>query len=653
MSLQQGDTRRAYATATLMSFMLLAAPAIAHPQPAQSQAQIQTGDPSIAVKYRRKILVPEYGGYVDVYDNVPAVGAGPNSGFHAQYFYMPFPIVDLARARQDFQGLKWSGDGLQRLVLPLHVTFLDEQVAQTIASALGNDDAGKPISPADVVPVPINELDVWAEIFGQKFVIYNEPKVEDTYFAHAVMTLSSEAVNAELVATKSGMERFLANPIIGARGLVASANVTTSAISWVSRVLMNDDFQNTLQGNGALNQSSQFSSTQGGVGLAVPVLGGSLEAGNNELNARQSSTMSRYVSRRFVLNALQSTSASTDLHTFTDDPNSHADFQKTLDLMLDYALKSMTRVEAEFKRTADGKYQMFTGPTFSDAIGQKMSLSDLETQSKLDDKLDSDLEHKVTYKGVEASDVDKINQEANSDIMWKAQGNILVPSTVDLYLYQSQSFSSSLSAAVVENEATYSTTPFLAGPAAIEGPGVASDQVPTAMIGQIIASTVLWDAQSDWFHQHWLPADGRPVDHTTEYFALLAPKTSAGAPDSTAVVTVPDLRGIFLRGMNDFGAGRAPSTKDPYAQEHAGKARVAGQDEEEDAIRQEVDSIANTGGDLNNFVRRTGGDPGNGDHFSPRDAGGSYSGHALQVTVGEGSETRPVNRAVYYYIRVN
>ena len=127
-------------------------------------------------------------------------------------------------------------------------------------------------------------------------------------------------------------------------------------------------------------------------------------------------------------------------------------------------------------------------------------------------------------------------------------------------------------------------------------------------IGTVIAAL----KQIDTSNGFWVLADGRTA--TTEYF------------QATGKADVPDLRGLFLRGLN---AGREDGREDPE-----GAGRTAG-DYQADTLKSHshLENLASGNGGVH--------------------SGGSY-GVINQVQTGKtgGLETRPRNVAVYWYIKI-
>ena len=120
----------------------------------------------------------------------------------------------------------------------------------------------------------------------------------------------------------------------------------------------------------------------------------------------------------------------------------------------------------------------------------------------------------------------------------------------------------------------------------------------------------------DTVNEIWVLADGRTA--TTEYF------------QATGNANVPDMRGMFLRGLNE---GRADGKEDPDP-DFEGNIRVVGS--------YQADTLKSHS-HLENLAAGNGG----------IHSGGSY-GVINQVQTGKtgGTETRPRNIAVYWYVKV-
>lgn len=142
------------------------------------------------------------------------------------------------------------------------------------------------------------------------------------------------------------------------------------------------------------------------------------------------------------------------------------------------------------------------------------------------------------------------------------------------------------------------------------------------------------------FQKYWALADGAVVDRSSAYFRV---KTDGSLNN----VRLPDLRGLFLRGLN---VGRADGKQDPDG------AKREAADFQADALQKHKHTI--TRGTMGGnrawlggwFWASADGDSGaktgsTDDQSYPADGDGG----AVRV----GSETRPKNAAVYYYVRIN
>ena len=130
----------------------------------------------------------------------------------------------------------------------------------------------------------------------------------------------------------------------------------------------------------------------------------------------------------------------------------------------------------------------------------------------------------------------------------------------------------------------------------------------------------------------WAPCDGRPVPNS-KFLTL------------TSQNTLPDLRGMFLRGLNMFDPNQ------PVTSVTAAKAdpdsRVAGSYQKDELFSHshEARMSRNYGPNKNSMAAMNGGS--GGDNVSHNENG------IINTSKTGGSETRPKNVAIYYYIKIN
>lgn len=169
-------------------------------------------------------------------------------------------------------------------------------------------------------------------------------------------------------------------------------------------------------------------------------------------------------------------------------------------------------------------------------------------------------------------------------------------------------------------------------------------------IGTIIASILEFEKFQNVAGNAWKPADGREVSAKSKYAKL------------TGNTTLPDLRGMFLRGLNQFDPVKGPRLdkyKDPD-----GSRRKAGKPQEDATSlpknkKNPFKGNTVSAGDHSHIyfkARREGGRSGSNERASSEAGSTGSSGshtHTVLIIDGGDSETRPVNIAVVYYIKID
>lgn len=164
-------------------------------------------------------------------------------------------------------------------------------------------------------------------------------------------------------------------------------------------------------------------------------------------------------------------------------------------------------------------------------------------------------------------------------------------------------------------------------------------------VGTIISSTadfehfklIVKDPKNfDNFLSKWAPADGRKV---------------SGSKYSTSVIQtddkVPDLRGLFLRGINDYGDFYVS----PVVESHKNPEEKKAGEFQDDMFQSHehgmqwihVNEAAEINGQWNNIY------PQLPNGYSDRKTNSSSKG----ASSTGGVETRPKNMTIYYYIKIN
>lgn len=160
-------------------------------------------------------------------------------------------------------------------------------------------------------------------------------------------------------------------------------------------------------------------------------------------------------------------------------------------------------------------------------------------------------------------------------------------------------------------------------------------------VGTVIASMLspseFQEAGKD-YASDWLPADGRDLPENS-------PFANNGARSA-----VPNLRGMFLRGLNAFTSDRA---EDSARGDPDGYGRIAGS-RQEDEIKKHTHGVTDPGHEHQGVVTSAGiaaagtyvgGNADRANHTATSRTG-------ISIDAVGGTETRPKNIAVYYYIKI-
>jgi hypothetical protein len=166
-------------------------------------------------------------------------------------------------------------------------------------------------------------------------------------------------------------------------------------------------------------------------------------------------------------------------------------------------------------------------------------------------------------------------------------------------------------------------------------------------VGTVIASILPFEKFRKEAGDFWMPADGRKISTESKYARLTGKKT------------LPDLRSIFLRGLNQFDplvGPRLDNYKDPE-----GKGRKAGSLQSDATCLPNKEFAVNAGSAgahthvyskaLSKGVK-SGSHDGASAEMSIAASAGEHA-HEVKIDGGGDIETRPKNIAVYYYIKIN
>lgn len=141
---------------------------------------------------------------------------------------------------------------------------------------------------------------------------------------------------------------------------------------------------------------------------------------------------------------------------------------------------------------------------------------------------------------------------------------------------------------------------------------ITSLETAKLQIGAVVATMTPMDT----LNEIWVLADGRTA--TTEYF------------QATGNANVPDIRGMFLRGLNE---GRNDGKEDPDL-DFEGNLRIAGSYQADELkSHSHLENLASGNGGIH--------------------SGGSYGViNQVQTGITGGNESRPRNMAIFWYVKV-
>jgi hypothetical protein len=168
-------------------------------------------------------------------------------------------------------------------------------------------------------------------------------------------------------------------------------------------------------------------------------------------------------------------------------------------------------------------------------------------------------------------------------------------------------------------------------------------------VGTIIASMLEFEKFQNIAGPDWEPADGRNVSAKSGYAKL------------TGKRVLPDLRGMFIRGLNQFDPHRG-SRHDKY-KDPDGRRRKAGTAQDDATSlpknkKKPFKGIAESAGEHSHVYFKAlgvGGSSGSEGRAASEASTTGLAGehtHTVIINSGGDSETRPVNIAVFYYIKI-
>jgi hypothetical protein len=166
-------------------------------------------------------------------------------------------------------------------------------------------------------------------------------------------------------------------------------------------------------------------------------------------------------------------------------------------------------------------------------------------------------------------------------------------------------------------------------------------------VGTVIASMLPYKEFQKAADDSWKPADGRKVSAESEYAKF------------TGSRNLPDMRGMFMRGLNQFDP-LTGSRQDDY-RDREGEGRKAGSFQIDATClpnRSFTADALSSGAHTHIYASALsqGGKSGSSARASSEIKATASAGphkHSVSINGGGDEETRPVNITVYYYIKIN
>jgi hypothetical protein len=160
-----------------------------------------------------------------------------------------------------------------------------------------------------------------------------------------------------------------------------------------------------------------------------------------------------------------------------------------------------------------------------------------------------------------------------------------------------------------------------------------------AVPGTIVAYAGPLD-EASLTNQGWLPCDGRPVriaDYKDLYKQI---KSTWGNGDGVFTFNLPDLRGVFLRGVNGI---RTDPFSDPDATNRV--SLLDGGNKKNNVGSYQPDEFKSHTHDIKVYIKELGG------NINGAGRGNVDGTNSNMVLANGGNETRPKNAYVYYIIK--
>jgi len=611
----------------------------------------------------------------------------------ARWHFAPLPLIDLKKLQSKFEELqelqKKASDNRPGKVLTLEfeLSFENTELAGLIAEQLSLKRK-TPVPSWRVESLPDEVIRrCYANIGGKTQIIYSFPDEGAVEDGASDWIQPPPLVTANVTGTLDELSKFVKNPIITEKCVAGAWTGKLSFIGVTLRNFAKTDFAQKLKGGDKMKNEVTISSEASGGGGGLDI-GGVLSFGGaaSGSNAKTTVDVHRWVDRQQVLKTMNEYYSGLDTAWFSEFKVADHD-QSRLKEMVDRITQRAEHVQLDYKEQK-GNTLKFVDQQNNEVLVTVGKINDVQLANNASITVNKGSTTSGNVGAYGGSQEKHLNLTITNDPHAEHLGTPIIPTTVDLYQINDAVLDGVVkeTAGGVEEATPNTNIPLVAA--------YVEREAPIFDVGMIIASMIPWQDYSAEFKRAWVPCDGRVVpgsDYEKMRLKTLGngdgwkldavnesiPEINEyGKPKKNGKtfqkqlerkvereageIHVPDLRGQFLRGLNVFvdemkegpvkgprADGRqAPSDpKDPAKPEGEKKAARQAGDWQEEEFKRHNHRILTYNDDFN---------WGGGEHppsFSRNDA--PHRNWAYTTEPEGGSETRPSNVAVYYYIKVN
>jgi hypothetical protein len=618
--------------------------------------------------------------------------ADPNA---KRFYYFPLCFVSLASLRDGekaFQELNKANANMppKPLIVPIQIFFDTDQGPNSDYESIRQQVAKNQRITEETVTLDVVAhwwVRVFANLGADYRLLYEEPTYNQVA-ANQIPLLASFPTNGlpcELALSADEFEKFRKNPRLVVQYFCHNYSVQMNIVTATADTILNGNEVDSLAGDETAQDSVTLTQSTSGGGGGVNV--GPISFGDSSTHtiANTAINRKRWVTRNSIMQALQSKVSKINIDAWSSQPggsDAKAALVKTFTDMI--CKNNLEAVDGEFQTITQGQNTR-VDLIYKDASDNVTISQTYSGNTNI--KTDASNSSSVSEGGVKASESGSQSQTAGGDVNSTSSSTIF-PTNVGLYLLSKATIHQAIEANSVDVQATasqalyesdnfgwcvaVSPTGFYYVSSAALGQSPTENPWETLPIGSVIANTFSFEylcKKYPGFAESWVPCDGRIVgtvrggDQARSAYPMAKGEelgwspgategwTSAGSPQTreinpTGEVRVPDLRGLFLRGLNRFASDVPPGQVDPDVN------RVAGSFQR-DAFKAHTHEIIGTssqfqgGGAATGLFWRLDPQPNNVSVWS------SVGRAIVDNTPVSDNETRPKNVAVYYYIKVN